>query len=189
MAHIFAQPHQYYNYNIEWPSIRSPEIELNGNLTPMEIKKPHASRLVGGVQMRTGWSLTHMWWIKIWEGYLRSEKPPPHRSPCSPGFQFQEDKSQKLLDAKTSEEGLSGRSYQSPKQFLLKNPHTDWPTQTYSLWTSTWRQQLEGTSGIHWNWETEVLGIKSSRGHCPFSKPSPDRASKLVSHLRLHLCG
>ena len=30
-----------------------------------------------------------------------------------------------------------------------------------------------------------MSGIKESRGHCPFSKPSPRRASNLVPYLRL----
>ena len=34
--------------------------------------------------------------------------------------------------------------------------------------------------------ETEVSGIKVSRGHCPFFGPSPHRAVRLVLYLRFH---
>ena len=41
---------------------------------------------------RMGWSHIYVWWIKIQEGYLRSEENPgPHQDP-NPGFQDQEDK-------------------------------------------------------------------------------------------------
>ena len=42
---------------------------------------------------------------------------------------------------------------------------------------------MKGTSGTQG--ETEVPGIKVSRGHCPFSKPSSHRAGKLMPYLRL----
>ena len=35
----------------------------------------------------------------------------------------------------------------------------------------------------------EVSGIMASRGHCPISKPSPHRASKLMAYLRHHQHG
>ena len=41
-------------------------------------------------------------WIKILEGYLRSEESQTHTRPPSPGFQGQEDKSPQLLAVKTS---------------------------------------------------------------------------------------
>ena len=69
------------------------ETELNGSLTTMELKKPHPYRLVGGVQMWDGQVPHPIWWIKIWKGYLGSEKSPPHTRAPSPGFQCQEDKS------------------------------------------------------------------------------------------------
>ena len=46
---------------------------------------------------------------------------------------------------------------------------------------------LESTSAI--KGETEESGIKASRDHCPFSKPSPPRVGKLVPYLRLHQPG
>ena len=52
MAHLFTQPHQNYNQNIEQPSTEPLEIELNGSLTIMELKKPHPSRLVQGVETK-----------------------------------------------------------------------------------------------------------------------------------------
>ena len=67
------------------------KIKLNGSLTTTELKKPHPSRLVGGVKTWMSWSHSH--WIKIWEGYLRSEESQPHTKPPNPGFQSQEDKS------------------------------------------------------------------------------------------------
>ena len=47
-AHILAQPHQNYNY-INCHSEPS-QIELNGSLTTIDLKKPHPSRLVGGAE-------------------------------------------------------------------------------------------------------------------------------------------
>ena len=47
-----------------------------------------------------------------------------------------------------------------------------------------WGSSLKGTSDIQG--ETEVSGIKESKGHCPFAKLSPHRADKLVPYLRLH---
>ena len=50
---------------------------------------------------RMGWSHIYVWWIKIQEGYLRSEENPgPHQDP-NPGFQDREDKSSQLLATKT----------------------------------------------------------------------------------------
>ena len=42
-----------------------------------------------------------------------------------------------------------------------------------------WVSTSKGTSGIEG--ETEVSGIKTSRGHCPVIKSSPYRASKLAN--------
>ena len=47
--HIKITNKIWNNHHVE-PS----EIELNGNLTTTELKKPHASRLVGGVEMLNG---------------------------------------------------------------------------------------------------------------------------------------
>ena len=50
------------------------EIKLNGSLTTTELKKPHPSRLVGGVQTWNGLvPHPHVWWIIIQEAYLGSE--------------------------------------------------------------------------------------------------------------------
>ena len=68
--------------------------------------------------------------------------PSLHQSPGL-GFQSQEGKSPELLAAKTSRDWISGRNYWSPKQCLLKNPHTDSPTQTHSLWAPAAGKQLE----------------------------------------------
>ena len=51
-----------------------------------------------------GWLLTHMWWMKIQDGYLRSEKCQSYTRPPSPGFQCQEDKLPQLPAAKASGE-------------------------------------------------------------------------------------
>ena len=71
--------------------------------------------------------------IKIWEGYLGNEESQPHTRLPNPGLQCQEDKAPQLLAAKTSGNLVSGRNLWSLKQFLLKNPHMDSPTQTHSL--------------------------------------------------------
>ena len=51
----------------------------------MELKKPQPSRLVGGTQTIMGWSHTHMWQIKIQEGYLRSKESQAHTRPPAQG--------------------------------------------------------------------------------------------------------
>ena len=64
------------------------------------------------------------------------------------------------------------------------------PTKTHLLRFTPyelWQQGggLRGTSSMQG--EAEVSGIKVSRCHCPFSKPSPcPRVSKLVPYLRFH---
>ena len=66
----------------------------------MELKKPHPSRLVGGVQTQTGLvSYPHVV-DKNSEGHVRSEEFQPRTRPPSPRFQGQEDKSPELLAAK-----------------------------------------------------------------------------------------
>ena len=100
----------------------------------MELKKPHPSRLLrGGAQTRNG-LIPHPHvedknsrGISWEQGVLALLQTP------SLGFQGQEDKSPQLLAAKTSRDSVSGRNYWIPKQFLLKNPHTDSPTQTHSF--------------------------------------------------------
>ena len=54
------------------------------------------------IQTGTGWSLIHMWWIRIWEEYLWSEEPQPHTRPPSPRFQCPDYNSKQLLVAKPS---------------------------------------------------------------------------------------
>ena len=131
-----------------------------------------------------GWSLTHVWWIKIQEGYHGNEEPQSHTRPPSPGIQCQEDKSPQLLAAKTSGASVSGRNFWSPEQFLLKNPHTDSPTQTHSSGLWHWDGSLRGTSGMQG--EAEVSGIKASRGHCSFSESFPHRDCRLVLYVGFH---
>ena len=80
-----------------------------------------------------GWFHTHMWWIKIREGYLGSEESQPPIRPPNPGFQCQEDKFPQHLAAKPSRDTGAGINFCSPKQLLLKNLHMDSPTQTHSL--------------------------------------------------------
>ena len=125
-------------------------------------------------------------WIKIWEGYLRSKEPQPHTMPPSPGFQCQENNFPQTSGCK-NQWGLGRwRNSWSPKQFLLTH------TQTYLLRITPtelqhWGGSLKGTCGV--NGETEVSGMKLSRGHCPFAKPSPQTAGKLVPYQRLHQPG
>ena len=131
-----------------------------------------------------GWSLTHTYWIKIQEGYLRSKQSQTHTRPPSPGFQCQEGKSPQLLAAKSSRDWVSGRNLWSPKQFLLQNSHMDSPTQITPFELQNWGNSLKGTSGI--KGETGMPGIEMTRGHCPFSKVSPHGAGKMVPYLRFH---
>ena len=77
--------------------------------------------------------LHYAWWIKIQEGYFVSKESLQHNRPPSPGFQCQEDKSPQLQAAKASKDWVGGRKCWNPKQFLLKNPHMDSPTQTHCL--------------------------------------------------------
>ena len=53
------------------------EIELNGSLTTRELKKPHPSRLAGGVETWNGLVPHPRVGEKIWEGYLGSEESQP----------------------------------------------------------------------------------------------------------------
>ena len=50
MAHLLTQPHQnYHHYHSELS-----DIELNGSLTTMELKKTHPFTLVGGLETQNG---------------------------------------------------------------------------------------------------------------------------------------
>ena len=88
-------------------------------------------------------------WIKIQEGYLGSEESQTHARPPSPAVQFQEDKSPQLLAAKPVGNESVGKTFWSPKQFLLKNPCTDSPTQTHTLWAPAPGSSLKGTPVVY----------------------------------------
>ena len=98
-----------------------------------------------------------MWWIKIWEDILDRGVPAPHQD-LRPGFLCQEDNYPQLQAVKNQWGLSSWKKLIKPNTASLKEP----------------------THGL-----TEVPDIKASRGHCPFSKPSPHRTGKLVSYLRL----
>ena len=125
-------------------------------------------------------------WIKIQEGYLRSKDFQTHISPPSPGFQCQEHISSQLLDAKTSRDGALEEAAGA-----LSSSSWRTHTQTHLLRLSLselqqWGGSSKGTSGIQG--ETEVSGIRASRGHCSFAELSPPpKVDRLVPHLKLHL--
>ena len=127
-----------------------------------------------------GWAHTHM--DKNLGGLSWEQGvPSPHQtSPAQDSRKCQEDKSPQLLN----QQGLScWRRLLEP----LSNSSWGTHTQTHLLRLTPselqhWGGILKGTSGIQG--ETEVSGIGSSRGHCPFAEPTPHRASRLVPHLR-----
>ena len=95
---------------------------MNRNLTSMELKEPHPSRLVGGMQTQNRLVPHPRVVDKNFRGDISGVRSPsPHR-PTSLGFQCQEDKSPQLPAAKTSWNWVGGRNFWRPKQFLLKNP-------------------------------------------------------------------
>ena len=51
----------------------------------MELKKPHPYSLEEGHRCRIDGSHTHVWWIKVEEGYLRSKAFQPHTRPSAQG--------------------------------------------------------------------------------------------------------
>ena len=109
MAHLLAQPHQNYNKLQTKDHLQLSEIELNGNPTTTELKKPHQLSTVGDTEAcrhRTGRSHTHLWWVKTQEGYLGSEGSQLHIRPPSPGYQCQEEKPPKLVATKTNGFGV-----------------------------------------------------------------------------------
>ena len=80
---------------------------------------------------------------KNWEGYLGSEESWPHTRPPSPGSQCQEEKSPNFwLQKPAGTEAVEDRNFWSPKQFPLKNPHTDllrlMPSEL-QWWGSKWK--------------------------------------------------
>ena len=62
------------------------EIELNGNVTTTELKKPHQSRRVGDAEMQNRWVPHPCMVDKNQEGYLRNKGSQPHTCSPSPGF-------------------------------------------------------------------------------------------------------
>ena len=149
------------------------EIKLQVSLTATELKKPHISRLVGGVQMHSG-LVPHPCVVdKNLEGlYQEWGVIAPHQAP-KPKAPVPEGKSS-ILAAKNSGDWVCGRNCWSSKWSLLKTPQTD--SHLLGLTPSEFQHRgssLKGTSGIEG--ETEVSGIKASWGHCPLSKPSPKK--------------
>ena len=81
------------------------------------------------------------------------------------------------------------RNFWIPKQFHLKNPHTDLLRHTPSE-LQKWGSSLKGTSVIHgeteclpsrWElWDSFLPERKVGRCHCLFSEPSHHRATKLA---------
>ena len=162
---------------------------MNGSLTTTELKKPYPSRLVGGAQTWNG-LVQHPRGQKFGRDTSRMRSP---RS--TPGFQCLEYKSPQLPAQDSSARDISPHFWlQKPAGTELVEETTGAPssssmrthTQTHllRLIPSELQHQgssLKGTSDRQG--ETEVSGIKASRGHCPFAKPSPNRASKLVINL------
>ena len=102
-----------------------------------------------------------MWWINIQQEYLRSKEYQTYTRSTSTEFQCPEDKSPQLLTAKTSGDCVGRRNFWSPKQFLLKNTHTDLLRLTPSE-LQHHGSSLTGTSGIQGG--TEVSGLKVRAG-------------------------
>ena len=128
------------------------------------------------------WSLTHMWWIKICEGYLRSEESQPHTKPptqdscarkVSPHNLWMQNPSGIELVEETS--GAPGSSLKTHKWTHLLRVTTSELQHK--------RGSLEGTSGILG--EAEVSCIGTSKNHCPFSEPSPHRAMDLADRCHI----
>ena len=80
----------------EQPHSEPLEIRLGGSLTTTELKKPHPFRLEGVAEKWNGLvphpCMVDVWWIKIWERYLRNEEYQSHTRIPKAGFQYQEDK-------------------------------------------------------------------------------------------------
>ena len=70
-------------------------------------------------------------------------------------------------------------TFLSPKQFLLKNPHTASLLKLTPSELQHWGDSLKDTSGTQGR--TEVSCIGARRGHCPFSKPFPNTAPETAS--------
>ena len=162
------------------------EIELNGSLTTTELKKPHPCRLVGEVQ--------------TWNGLVAHCIDKNARGICWEGGV---PDTQPVLPA----QGSRARKI-SPHNFWLQTPagiesveETAGAPSSFSQRTHTRTNSLRLTPSELQHWDSsskgtrdtqgkpEVFGIKESRGHCPFAKLSPLRASKLVPYLRLQQPG
>ena len=154
----------------------------------MELKKPHPSRLVGGAQTQNG-LVTHPGMVGKNLGGISWEQgvPAPHQAP-QPRVPVPEREVPTTSDCK-NQWGLSQwKKLPEPQAFPLKRTHTG--THLLRLTPSElqhWGSSLKGTSGVQG--ETEVSGIRVSRGYYSFSKPCPHRASKLVPYLTLHQPG
>ena len=152
--------------------------------------KLHSPRLVEGAQTQNGLVPHPHMMDRNSEGISQEWGVPDPYQALQPSSSAKKIKSPQPLATKISGDWVGERNWLSPKQFLLlKNPHMDSHTQTHSLplISSTGASSLKGTKGIQG--ENEVSGIKTSRGHYPFSKASPHWASKLVPYLRLHQPG
>ena len=134
-----------------------------------------------------GWFHIYMRWIKIQEGYLGVRSPSPTPGPPAQGSRDRKVHFHNFWLRKAA--GIELVEETSGAQTVpLKEPtHEVIYSDSLPLSSSTGVSSLKGTRDIQE--ETEVSAIKMSRGHCPFSKPSPHRASKLVPYLRPHQPG
>ena len=151
------------------------KIELYASLTAKELKKPHSSRWVGGVEIWSGLAPHPRVMDKNRDGHLGSQ-----------GSQCQEDTSPQLLAVKTvgvvlvgETLGFSGvSSWQHPCHPLHKDILRLVPCGPLH-----WGSTLKGTSGIQGG--PEVSGIRAGArgqlfpdrtadsGHCACSEPFP----------------
>ena len=126
-------------------------------------------------------------WIKIWEGYLRSEESQTHTRPPSPGSSVRKISPRnfwlwKPAGIESVEEAAGALSSSSWRTHTPTHPLRLAPTELQH-----WDSSLKGTSGTEG--ATKVSGIRVSRGHCLFAEPPsppPARAARLVPYLRLH---
>ena len=73
-----------------------------------------------------------------------ARSPSPTPGPPAQGSNARKISPHNFWMQKNSGDWVSRRHFWSPKQFLLKNPHMDSPTQTHSLWTLVPGWQIEG---------------------------------------------
>ena len=161
---------------MEQPSLRTIRNQAEWKSYNYGIKETTSIGLVGGVEMCNRLVPYPRLVDKNLGGIsvARSPRPVP-----GPPDQYQEDSSPQLLATKTCGDWVTGRNCWDPMQFLLKNPHTDSPTQTHSLWapvTGWWLERHQWYTGRNWSaWD------QAGRGHCPFSEPSPHRTTESQS--------